>query len=144
MSNLSLEFSGLKSEKNMNNNLFTLKYWFTMNAGSSEPLAQKGFIVFLILLFGLAIYARLKKKGKGIYFRVWNRLTSFASTNVIIGLFLLFFTYEGVLFLSIRFWFLIWLAGMIFWLQVIYKDFKKIPELREKRQQEEKFKKYLP
>lgn len=115
-----------------------------MNAGSLAPIAQKAFIVFLVLLLGLAIYSKFKKKEKGIYFRIWNKLTSFGTTNLIIGLFLLFFTYEEVIFLSMRFWFLLWLASMIFWLQLIHKESKKIPEIREKRKQEEEFKKYIP
>lgn len=128
----------------MNSNLFTLKYWFSMNAGSLAPMAQKAFIVFLVLLLGLAVYSKFKKKDKGIYFRIWNKLTSFGTTNLVIGLFLLFFTYEEVIFLSMRFWFLLWLASMIFWLQLIHKESKKIPEIREKRKQEEEFKKYIP
>lgn len=128
----------------MNNNLFTLKYWFSMNAGNLEPLAQKGLVIFIILLLGLAIYSRLKKNKKGIYLRIWTRLNSFGVTNFVIGLFLLFFTYEGVLFLSMRFWFLLWLVGMIFWLYLVYKQFKKIPEFRNKRKHEEEFKKYIP
>jgi len=128
----------------MNSNLFTLKYWFGMNAGSLEPVAQKAFVVFLLLLLALVVYAKFKKMEKGIYFRIWTKLDSFAVTNLIIGLFLLFFTYEEVVFLSMRFWFLLWMASMIFWLQSVYKEFKIIPELREKRKQTEEFKKYIP
>jgi len=115
-----------------------------MNAGNLAPVAQKGFVVFLVLLLALAIYAKLKKKDKGIYFRIWKKLDSFGTTNLIIGLFLLFFTYEGVVFLSMRFWFLLWLASMIMLLYFVHKEFKKIPELREKRKQAEEFKKYIP
>lgn len=128
----------------MNSNLFTLKYWFGMNAGSLAPTAQKGFVIFLVLLLILAIYSKYKRKDKGIYFRIWKKLASFGITNLIIGLFLLFFTYEGVTFLSMRFWFLLWLASMIISLVLINKEFKKIPKLREKRKQEEEFKKYIP
>lgn len=115
-----------------------------MNAGSLAPVAQKAFIVFLVLLLAVAIYSKFKKKNKGIYFRIWKKLDSFGSTNTIIGLFLLFFTYEGVVFLSMRFWFLLWLVSMIVSLYFMYKESKKIPEIREKRKQEEEFKKYIP
>lgn len=128
----------------MNNNFFTLKYWFSINAGSLQQSAQRVFIIFLILLLGLTIYAELRRKNKGIYLKIWTKIASFGLTNLIIGVMLLFFTYEGVVFLSMRFFFLIWLAEMIFWLHLIYKEFKKIPEMREKRKKEEAFKKYLP
>lgn len=128
----------------MNNNFFTLKYWFSINAGSLQQSVQRVFIIFLILLLGLTIYAELRRKNKGIYLKIWTKIASFGLTNLIIGVMLLFFTYEGVVFLSMRFFFLIWLAEMIFWLHLIYKEFKKIPEMREKRKKEEAFKKYLP
>lgn len=128
----------------MNTNFFTLKYWFGMNAGSLQQNAQRAFVVFLILLLGLTIYSELKRRNKGIYLRIWTKLASFGLTNLIIGAFLLFFTYEGVVFLSMRFWFLLWFVAIVFWLKSIYAEFKKIPELREKRKQEEAFKKYIP
>jgi amino acid transporter len=128
----------------MNSNLFTLKYWFGMNAGSLAPIVQRALVVFLVLLLALAVYSKLRKRDKGVYFRIWKKLDSFGVTNLIIGLFLLFFTYEGVIFLSMRFWFLLWLASMIVFLYFVYKEFKKIPEFREKRKQEEEFKKYIP
>jgi len=128
----------------MNSNLFTLKYWFGINAGSLEPVAQKVFVVFLVLLLALAIYSKYRKREKGTYLRIWTKMASFGTTNLIIGIFLLFFTYEAVAFLSARFWFLLWLASMIIWLNFVYKDYKKIPELLDKRKKEEEFKKYIP
>ena len=128
----------------MNSNFFTLNYWFSMNAGSLQKNAQIGFVIFLIILLGIFIYSFLKKKNKGIYLKIWTKLASFGFTNLIIGLFLLFFTYENVPFLSMRLWFLLWLAGMAFWLNLIYKECKIIPQIKEKRKQEEEFKKYIP
>lgn len=128
----------------MNSNLITLKYWFSMNAGSLEKTAQTGLIIFLVILLGVFVYSSLKKKNKGIYLKIWTKLTSFSFTNLVIGLFLLFFTYEAVPFLSMRFCFLLWMVGMIFWLNLIYKECKLIPHTKEKRKQEEAFKKYIP
>jgi hypothetical protein len=96
------------------------------------------------LLFGLSIYVSFRKRKKGAYFQIWSKLSSFGITNFFIGLFLLFFTYEGLVFLSMRFWFLLWLLVMIFWLYSIYKKFKKIPDILVKRKQAEDFKKYIP
>lgn len=128
----------------MNSNLITLKYWFSINAGSLEKTAQIGLVIFLVILLGVLVYSSLKKKNKGVYLKIWAKLASFGFTNFIIGLFLLFFTYEAVPFLSMRFWFLLWLAGMVFWLNLIYKECKLIPQIKEKRKQEEEFKKYIP
>ena len=128
----------------MNSNFFTLNYWFSMTAGSLQKNAQIGFVFFLIILLGIFIYSFLRKKNKGIYLKIWTKLASFGFTNLIIGLFLLFFTYENVPFLSMRFWFLLWLTGMAFWLNLIYKECKIIPQIKEKRKQEEEFKKYIP
>jgi len=122
----------------------TLKFWFNMRAGTLYPLVQKGLLVFLVMLFLLIFVSLFLKKRKSSYRRIWSKMQSFSTSNLIIGFILLFFTYEGLPFLSMRFWFLLWFLGMLVWLYFIYKETKKIPEIREKRKQEEEFKKYIP
>ncbi|OGF24220.1 hypothetical protein A3H66_02200 [Candidatus Falkowbacteria bacterium RIFCSPLOWO2_02_FULL_45_21] len=94
----------------------------------------------------LAIIAGIGKKrwAKSLYAAVWRVLYYFFLTNAIIGLILLFFNYEMVPFLSARFWFLFWGAGMIVWLFFIYKIIIKIPHKKEQLEKEKEFKKYIP
>ena len=126
-------------------NLLTLQYWFNIRPNALEGNAQRGFLVFLLLLLiGCFVFQYLKTKKKGLYLKIWKSLQSFSIANLIIGLFLLFFTYELVPFLSARILFLIWGAGMITWLVFIGRNFLEIPKIKEERVKEQEFKKYVP
>lgn len=129
----------------MQKNIFQLSYWLNTRPGSLEPTVQKYFIVFIALLFVFLLFTiYLKNVKKGSYLRIWRRLNSFALGNFLIALFLLFFTHEKAVFLSARIWFLLWFAVMLAWMVFIYKDLKKIPEMRKKRVENEEYKKYIP
>ncbi len=129
----------------MNKNLFKINYWTNISPGSLEPIAQKVFILFiLILVLAVVVSAYFKKVKKGTYLRIWRKLNSFAVTNFIIALLFLFFTYEKTKFFSARFWFLIWFIGMVVWLWLIYVELRKIPKLRKERIEKERYEKYLP
>ena len=68
----------------------------------------------------------------------------FFTVNAVVGLMLLFFTYELVPILSARFFFLFWLIEMIIWLASIWKVYKKVPEIKKAKEEEKEFKKYIP
>ena len=126
-------------------NFLTLQYWFNMRPNALEANAQKIFLVFLLLLFvGCFVFNYLKTKKKGSYLKIWKSLQSFSLTNLIIGLFLLFFAYELVPFLSSRILFLIWGVGMAVWLGFVARKFLEIPKIKEEKSREQEFKKYVP
>lgn len=126
-------------------NFLTLQYWFNSRPSALESGAQKAFLVFLLaLLIGFAVFYYLKNKKKGLHVKIWKSLQSFTITNLIIGLFLLFFTYELVPFLSARILFLFWGIGMAAWLGFIARKFLEIPKIKEEKAKEAEFKKYVP
>ena len=89
---------------------FTLGYWFNSRPGNLESSAQNSLIILLCLLAASLVwifFSRRNKRG-GLYSQVQDSYQSFAATNLIIGLLLLFFTYELVPFLSSRILFLLW------------------------------------
>ena len=86
----------------------------------------------------------LKNRKRNLYNKIWNKLHFFSFTNLIIGLVLLFFGYETLPFLSMRFFVLLWGIGMIVWLMFIFKIFNEIPRIKEKMAKEDQYKKYLP
>lgn len=126
-------------------NIFSIKLWTNIRPGSLQPEFQKILIVVVacLLVFSI-VFSLLKNKKRSLYNKIWQRLASFCVSNFIIGVLLLFFTYELVPFLSMRFWFLLWGIGMIVWLFFILKIYFKIPELKEKLEKEKEFKKYIP
>jgi hypothetical protein len=126
-------------------NFLNYKYWLNMRPTSLAGGAQKYFIILVVLLFILTIiFSFLKARNKNLYSRLLRKLYTFFLSNFIIGLFLLFFTYEMVPFLSSRFWFLLWGAGIIFWLYFIVKEFIRVPKIKQELEKEKEFKKYIP
>lgn len=126
-------------------NLFTLKLWFNTQPGQLTPLALKGIAGLLIaLLIATVIFLLIKNKKRSIYYRIWQKLYFFSLSNLVIGLFLFFFAYELLPFLSMRFWFLLWGIGMAVWVGFIIKALLEIPRIKEKRIKEEEYRKYIP
>jgi hypothetical protein len=126
-------------------NFLNYKYWLNLRPESLEGGAQKYFTILVILFFVLTlVFSFLKSRNKNLYSRVLRKLYTFFLTNFIIGLLLLFFTYETVPFLSSRFWFLLWAAGIIFWLYFIVKEVVRVPKIKQELEKEKEFKKYIP
>ena len=126
-------------------NLLTIHFWFNMAPGSLIQGTFIFIIVFLISLFIAAVVFKiLKNRKRNLYNKIWNKLHFFSLSNLIIGLILLFFSYEMLPFLSMRFWFLLWAIGMIVWLVFIFKVLNEIPKVKAKMDKEDEYKKYLP
>jgi hypothetical protein len=140
-----LSFRSLNPSYNIMNNIFTISYWFNMNPGSLAPKFLIAFVVFLLVMFvAIFVLMVLKKKQSGAFYKIYDRLQSFAIGNLVIGLLYLFFTSQLVPVLSSRFWFLLWALGMGVWLWFISRDIAKIPEMRKKKAEAEEFQKYIP
>ena len=126
-------------------NLLNLNFWINLSPPALLPVFLKTLIVFISVLAVLAFYFMVKGKKKNFLFgRVWRRLQSFCLGNTILGLIILFFTYEQVPLLSARFWFLVWGTSMIVWLYFIFKVYKEAPVRKEALEKEKEFKKYIP
>jgi len=126
-------------------NFLSLGYWFNTQPGALVPGAMKLLSVFLVLLFAAAFMAYLRSKNKkDSYRKIWEKVFNFSLANLAIGLILLFFFYENIPFLSMRFLGLVWLLIMFYWAYFVWKEAKKIPLRKEKRKQEEEYKKYIP
>jgi len=128
------------------NSILSFNYWFSL-----RPSALSNFglsvllLVAIIFAIFIVLFSFLQKKSKfGVYKKLYSSLGGFFSYNLIIYLFILFFTYEEIVFLGARFWFLLLALGMIFWLFFIFKYYKSIPTLKEARQRDEEYKKYIP
>ncbi|MCK5320074.1 hypothetical protein KAJ61_01655 [Candidatus Parcubacteria bacterium] len=126
-------------------NLLKLSFWFNMTPGNLTEGALRLIVIFLIsLLIGAVFFKILKNRKRNLYNKIWSKLHLFSLSNLIIGLFLLFFSYELLPFLSMRLWLLLWGLGMIVWLALIFKVFNEIPKIKEKMAKEDEYKKYLP
>jgi hypothetical protein len=127
------------------NNLLSLNYWFNSRPGSLEGISAKVLTGALILfLIGFVFFRIVKKSKNGPFYKIFSRFSSFSLSNFFIGLFLSFFSYELIPVLSSRFWYLLWILGMITWLVFIALEIKKIPEKKRKIAEEKEFRKYIP
>lgn len=126
-------------------NFFTMKYWFASRPGDLDP---KGMFILAGIVFILVIFTFIsflvKNRKRGLYYNIWSRVNSFCFSNMVIGLFLLFFVYQLIPFLSSRILLLIWLVEMIIWSVFIIRFALKIPEIIEKQNKENEYKKYIP
>ena len=127
-------------------NLLSLKFWLNLRPGLLSAAYLRSLIIFVIILASLTVifgFIHLRNK-KNLYSRFWSSLYYFNLTNTIIGLFLLFFNYEMVPFLSARFWFLLWGTEVLVWLVLLVKILFSIPKRRKQLAEEKQFKKYIP
>lgn len=125
-------------------NLFTFKYWFSVNPGALLNLGFNLLLALTIVLLILGLVTIVLKRRKGIYRGVFNSLYDFSVANFILGLIFLFFHYENIPFFTARFWLAFWAIGIVLWLYFIFKKIKKIPEKKKEIEAEKEKNKYLP
>jgi len=66
-------------------------------------------------------------------------------TMGILGLIWFFFTYEQIPLLGARFWFLVWLLGVVAWvLWILRFTYKQVPSLRQRDKDRIERRKYFP
>lgn len=126
------------------NNLFRFGFWFNSSPGELSTIGQNIYNVLLILFAALMVIGFVYKRRKGNWKFVWKRLFSFSTLNFILFLIYFFFIYENVPFFSSRFWFIILLVEIGFWIYFIIKDFREIPILKKETEKKKEFEKYLP
>ncbi len=127
-------------------NFLTLKFWFSANPGDLTLQAQAGFLILIVILAAIGAYSWWwrKENAKGLYRKIYGRVMTLGFTNAGLGLLLLFFEYEAVPILSMRFWPLVWFFSMVGWGWLIGKDIQRIPQIRAQIEEERKIKKYIP
>ena len=125
--------------------LFSLSYLFNMRPGGLHFIGMMAFfiaiLIFIIIIF---LFTIAKKRKNNIYFRVWRALNTFAVTNLILALFLFFFEYEEIYIFAARFWLVLWALSMLVWLIFVFREFKKIPAIKEEHEKNKAFNKYIP
>lgn len=116
-----------------------------MRPGDLHPNGYVFFGIFILAFIVLIVLFQIvRKRPNNVYFKIWRGLNSFAITNLIIALFLMFFESETLYLLGARFWLLLWLVSMAVWLYFILIHLKKIPEIKEQFKKEQEYKKYIP
>lgn len=128
--------------------LFTLSFWFSYHAKPFSPWTTKVILVISALLVLGGVIALIWKRAiRDQVLR--HHIADSASMMIVMGvtsLFLWFVTYEGVPFLSMRIFWLLWLGIVIWWSTVLLRDYRiaKAQRVMTHDPEREAYEKYLP
>lgn len=130
------------------NMIFSLDFWFRLQPITMTPLFTRFFFILFsaFVIFGaMATIVARKKHDDRLLIKTYKKIAQMFYTMGWLGLIILFFSYQEVYFFGARFWYLIWLAGLAFWIFSIVHYVKvQIPQLREEFQSKKEINKYLP
>lgn len=102
---------------------FEASYWFTANPGFLSEATAIGFFIFFTVCAGSGVVLFLHPKFRQLD-KPQRLLISKARAGLItmgsIGYILLFFSYEAVPLLSMRFLFLLWGLGALLWAYLVW------------------------
>ncbi len=132
----------------INPNLFQPSFWFDLTPApllASSETFLFGFFGFMIL-FGVIIrLVASRRSDEPLVIKGFQQVGYVLLVMGIVGLFLFFFSYERIQFMSARFWYLLWAAGTIAWLVHIVRYFTHIvPSKLEAKKIKIEQSKYFP
>lgn len=123
-------------------------FWFKLQPDLLSPTFEKGFFIAfgLMVIIGAIIRIVSRQKRHDKYVRqMFSRIGTMSLSMGLVGLVWLFFSYEMIYLLGARFWFLVWLVGLIIWVVMIVRFVKKdIPARKQEEQHRASANKYLP
>ncbi len=129
-------------------NLLSVGYWFNLHPDPFLGVVLKILYIFFgaLLLAGIVLRVLSRKNSRNIPIKkIYEKFYYFFSTLAVIGLVLMFFRQQQVLFLGAPFWFLIWLLAFGVWLFFTLRyALVKAPKLQQQIALKKELSKYLP
>ena len=128
--------------------LFHPSYWLTL-----EPPAvysgsgRTAVLVFLAMIVASVVIRRVyvSRAKDRPQAEVLRRVSSMLVWMGVVGCVLFFFSYEQIRMMGARFWYLIWLAGLVVWIAAIVRYAKRdVPNARKRDEDRRARDKYLP
>jgi len=127
--------------------LLTLNFWFKLTGDPLLPVFYYGLVIFFSFLVFASVLCGIifnKEKDKYVLRFGAKYLKNWFLAAGLTGFLFLFFGYERAVFLSSRFWYLVWFLIFGLWLFFIVKRIKKLPEKEKNLRKQAQFEKYLP
>lgn len=130
--------------------IFDLAFWFTI---MPQPLSRGSSIFFAVFFgfFGVLafaayyIYRQRRATLERPYKELFSRVRSFLMTLWLVGWLWLFFAYEGVRFLSARFWLIVLAVVFGLWVYSIVRyAYVEMPRRLKSIEERKVFNQYLP
>lgn len=132
----------------MFDHLLDVSSWFTLRPAEVGGLAGNIVFGFFVGLFVIGIVSKIvaAHKTHDRYLReLGEHIGSLLLTMGLLGLLFYFFSFERIQLFGARFWYAVWLIGLIVWIVFLIRfGFKTIPVLRGKELTREQLRKYFP
>ncbi|MCK9361119.1 hypothetical protein M0Q28_02715 [Patescibacteria group bacterium] len=129
--------------------LFKPSFWFNAMAVPFMPWLERALPIVLAFI-GLAgvvalVYAKFGKGVEKDARKLWREIGTASLLAGLAGGLLYFFHWQRVPYLSMRLFWLLWLAGFGYWAYVIWKThFKQLPAVRAQERERAAYEKWLP
>jgi amino acid transporter len=127
--------------------LLSLGYWLDVTPPPlSRAFLGAVFAVFaLFVVAGLFARVRARRQARKDLVELFGRVGRATTTMGVIGLVLLFFSYEQIRFFGARFWYLLWLLIVLVWAAfIIHHLVRVLPKKRALEIARQEKEKYLP
>ena len=128
--------------------LFSLSFWFDLHSTGLSSTYERGFFFFFALFIIMGSISRIfakNKKDDRFLVKAYRYIGQMFMMMGVLGLFWFFFAYEQIYFFGARFWFIVWILGLIAWIAwIVYYVKVKIPELKDKGAAKQEVNKYIP
>ncbi len=128
--------------------LLSLSYWFGMDA---LPFAPAVSLVIRLLMSGLFLagiavfaYLRFQKGIEKACRRLLKRVATLCLTMGAVGWLMYAFYYEGIPVFSMRFWYVVWVAIIAWWVYDMVIESRQTKAKTLAEQERAKFEKWLP
>lgn len=123
-------------------------YWLTMDPPEVGGLLGTVVFIVFVLFFILGIVGHLvaERKGADRFIRTaGHKISSLCVTMGLLGVLLFFFSFEQVRLFGGRFWYPLWIVGVLLWVLLIFRYLKRdIPLMREREAERRAQRQYLP
>lgn len=128
--------------------LLTPTFWFSTTPPPFLPVVDKLILVVMaacVLVGAIAFLIRLQSGRDKLMKQALGRAGTVLVTTGLIGLLLYAFSYERVIYLSMRIWWLPLIAWFLWEAWKMYRFvFVKIPEIQKLQAERDQFEKWLP
>jgi len=128
--------------------LLTLSYWFGSGIQPFQPVIGRGLLVLMSALVvasgAVAAYLYLQKQLTKNLRHILTRVVALLGTMGFVGLLMSWFNYEGIPVFSMRFWYIVWLGTLGYWVFSIARECRQQKTVAAAVAERAKYEKWLP